>query len=674
MKKNEKSSEMLVQELNELRQHISKLETQHRETEKALADSKEIYQSITNDVLDCSRVGIIILDSNFRIAWINKSLVRYLGLKIEDILGKYKKQLIRDHLKDIFEQPDFYASKVLATYEDNNYIEQFECHILPKEEREERWLEHWSRPIRSGLYKGGRIEHYTDITERKQAELFLQVAKNHSERLINSSKDIIISVDLNRKIIEFNRAAQRAFGYGREEVLGKHIDILYADPREGLLMYDKTLEEGYFSKEITNKKKNGETFNVYLSASVVYDENDRPSGLMGISKDFTDTQHYEKELLRAQKLESVGLLAGGIAHNFNNQLTSIIGSISLIKKFLDSQNHKASIDALEIAKAASQRAHNLTQKLLTFSKGGTPVRKTWPAGQLIKDIVGFVVGESNVNDVLGMIDDLPAIKVDSEQIRVVMQSLITNADEAILNGGTVRIEAESTIITKDQGLPLTPGNYVKIIVKDTGAGIPRDQIQKIFDPFYTTKKKNSGLGLATAFSIIRKHEGFVTVDSKVGFGSTFYVYLPACEESIIKQTQPQKKSNEIQANGKVLVLDDEDCIKNIASKMLERVGYVVETASTGEEALDLFRHAKEKGDPFDVVILDLAIAGGMGGKEVIKILRKEDSNIKALVSSGYYSDPIMSSYTNYGFDDVVTKPYTLAALCDKVNNLMESKS
>ena len=669
MNEREKSKDVLIQELNALRDRISKLETEYDQAEKALVVSKEIYRSITDDVLDSSRVGVVILDANFRVVWVNQSLTRYFGLRIEEIIGKQKKQLIKDRLKHIFAQPDVYENRILATYENNTYIESLECQILADEDREERWLELWSRPIRSGLYKGGRIEHYTDITERKQGELFLRIAKEYSDRLINSSTDIIISVDLERKIIEFNKAAQQAFGYAKEEVLGKHVDILYSDPSEGFFVYDKTLKEGNYSKEITNKKKNGEPFKVYLSASVMYDNHDNPLGLMGISRHVVNNKQLESERLKAQKLESIGVLAGGIAHDFNNLLTSIIGSIALVKTSLESQNHQESVNALEMAKTASRRAQDLTQKLLTFAKGGTPIRKVIPAAQLLRDTVNFVVSKSAVERVTDIPDDLPPTMVDKEQIRVVMQNLITNGYEAMPDGGTLSIDAQSVRLTKDKKLPLANGNYIKVTVKDTGFGIPIDQIQKVFDPFFTTKRRNSGLGLATAYSITRKHEGFITVQSEVGKGSEFYVYLPVYEkDSPIKQTN--KSTTPCQSKGKVLILDDEECITSVASKMLVRVGYLVETAHTGEQAIELFKQAKDRAEPFDIVILDLAITGGMGGKETIHRLRQEDPEIKAIVSSGYYDDPIMSNFKNSGFDGVVTKPYTFAALSNAVDDLM----
>lgn len=673
MNDDDKSKEMLLAELNDLRNKISALEDENQKTENALVDGKEIYRSITNDILDSSKVGIIILDNNFRVVWINQSLAQYFGVRIEEIIGNFKENLIQNTLKHLFEEPEFYADKVLATYKDNTYIEQFECHILPDMDRDERWLELYSRPIRSGLYKGGRIEHYTDITDRKQSEVFLKVAKEYSERMINSSIDMIVSVDLDRNIIKFNKAAQKAFGYSKEEVLGKHVEILYANPSEGVETYEATLQEGNVQKEITNKRKNGETFKVFLSASVLYDENGEKTGLMGISRDISEIQKMEEELQKAQKLESIGVLAGGIAHDFNNLLTSIVGNISLVKLYLKTQGQTELLNTLKMAENASQRAQDLTQQLLTFAKGGAPIRKTISMANLLKETVGFTLRGTNSKEELSIPDDLWPIEVDEGQISQVIQNLILNADQALPEGGKIKIECENVQVKKSQGLPLEDDNYIKISVADRGIGIPQDQLQKIFDPFYTTKQKGSGLGLATAYSIVRRHNGFITVESTLGKGTTFYVYLPATAKTLPTPT-PVREESPIKSKGKILVMDDEDCIIAVAGKMLKAVGYNVEFAKTGEEAIALYRKAKDTGGRFDAVILDLTIAGGMGGKEVIQLLQEEDPEVKAIVSSGYSNDPIMSSYKDYGFNGVVSKPYNLTKLSNAVHNVLVNGS
>ena len=342
----------------------------------------------------------------------------------------------------------------------------------------------------------------------------MEIGQDYPEKLINSSTDIIISVDLNRNIIEFNKAAQQAFGYGKEEVLGKHVDMLYADPGQGLKIHDKTLDKGKFANTVANKKKNGETFLVYLSSSVIYDVNNNPSGLMGISRKVSDLPAHGEELLKAEKLESIGVLAGGIAHEFNNLLTSIIGSVTLVKGSIDEPNKTASLDALEMVMKASQNAQELTKKLLTFAKGGAPLRSIIPANQLLRETISSIETKATVDHCLKISDNLPTVRVDKEQIKQVFKNIITNASEAMSNMGFLKTEAKCVVVNQSDGLPLADGNYIKIEIKDSGKGIPKDQILKIFDPFYTTKIKNSGLGLTTAYSVIRQHGGFITVNSQ----------------------------------------------------------------------------------------------------------------------------------------------------------------
>ena len=397
---------------------------------------------------------------------------------------------------------------------------------------------------------------------------------------------------------------------------------------------------------------------------------------MGISRKVSDYPAHGEELLKAEKLESIGVLAGGIAHEFNNLLTSIIGNVTLVKGYLQDQNKKASFDALEMVIKASHDAQGLTQKLLTFAKGGAPLRSIIPANQLLRETVSSTLCMATVEHCLNIEDNLPTVKVDKEQIKQVIQNIVTNAYEAMSNSGVLGIRAESVVVNQNDGLPLAEGNYVKIKIEDSGAGIPMGQMLKVFDPFYTTKIKNSGLGLTTAYSVTRQHGGFITVDSQIGNGTAFSVYIPVCLDTTesIKTAQPkQKQKPELQTKHRILVLDDEQCITTIASKMLKKVGYIVQTANTGELAVTLFREAKKEECPFDLVILDLTVAGGIGGKEVIRIVREEDPNIKAIVSSGYFDDPVMANYQCYGFDQVVSKPYTFSALTCAVKMLLRDK-
>jgi signal transduction histidine kinase/ActR/RegA family two-component response regulator len=373
-----------------------------------------------------------------------------------------------------------------------------------------------------------------------------------------------------------------------------------------------------------------------------------------IYQDITERKLLEAEHQRIEKLESIGTLAGGIAHDFNNLLTGIMGNISLARRYVEPEG-KAS-ERLEEAEKASLRARDLTQQLLTFSRGGAPVKALIPIDKLIQESASFALRGSKVKPEFSLPDDLWAVKADKGQINQVISNIVINADQAMPQGGTLNIEANNLVIKSRRVLPLPPGNYVHIAIKDRGVGIPREHLGKIFDPFFTTKQKGSGLGLATVYSIVKNHDGHIAVESKLGTGTTFHIYLPASE----KQSPAEEEVVEeaiLRGKGRILVMDDEDIIREMLYKILSLAGYEVELTQDGAEAIGRYAEAKGAKRPFDAVIMDLTIPGGMGGKEAITRLLEIDPNARVIVSSGYATDPIMSGYKKYGFRAMLTKPY-----------------
>ncbi len=363
----------------------------------------------------------------------------------------------------------------------------------------------------------------------------------------------------------------------------------------------------------------------------------------------------EEELLKARRLESIGLLAGGIAHDFNNLLTAILGNISLAKMFVD-PGHKAVVRLAEAEKACT-RAKDLTQQLLTFSKGGTPITRTVSITDLLIDSASFALSGSNVKCEFDLPEDIWPAEVDEGQISQVINNVIINADHAMTEGGLIRVRARNVKVTHHDGLALKEGNYVKISVEDHGTGIPAENLPKIFDPYFTTKPKGSGLGLTTCYSIIRRHEGLISVESVVGIGTTFFIYLPASGKTA---TLPKGTADRpVQGSGKVLIMDDEEIIREVAGQMLRHLGYEVCFAADGNEAIDRYSTARAEGKPFDAVIIDLTIPGGMGGKEALQKLTEIDPGIRAIVSSGYSHGPIMSEFRKFGFCGVAAKPYKI---------------
>jgi CheY-like chemotaxis protein len=370
-----------------------------------------------------------------------------------------------------------------------------------------------------------------------------------------------------------------------------------------------------------------------------------------VFRDITERQKMEEELVRAQKLESLGNLAGGIAHDFNNILTAILSNSNLAKMY--AQDNRIT-DRLTKVEKASLQARELTQQLLTFSKGGAPIKKPTSIAGLIKDSVSFALRGSNVRCHFYIPDGLWSVDIDEGQISQVINNLIINADQAMPEGGIIQVEVENVSLQENL-LPIR-GNYVKLSITDHGVGIPQNYIQKIFDPYFSTKQKGSGLGLSTSYSIIKNHDGYIDVGSEVGVGSTFHVYLPASHNDVdstgLPSEQPQK------GVGRILLMDDEEIILDAACEVLTYLGYTVVTAKDGKEAID-------------VVIMDLTIPGGMGGKEAISTLLEIDPHVKAIVASGYSTDPIMAHYREYGFKGVVTKPYSIEDLSKTVRTVLE---
>jgi len=327
---------------------------------------------------------------------------------------------------------------------------------------------------------------------------------------------------------------------------------------------------------------------------------------------------------------------------------------------------------LSEAEKASMRAKSLTQQLLTFSKGGAPIKKTVSIRELLTDWSGFALRGSNVKCEFSIQENLWDSEIDEGQIGQVIHNLIINADQAMPDGGTVRVSAENFTLKPGDDLALTQKRYIKISVEDKGIGVAREHLQKIFDPYFTTKRQGSGLGLATSYAIIKRHDGHIAVDSRLGLVTIFTIYLPASDNHAPPITELADSFQH--GKGKVLVMDDEQLIRQLTSEMLTRLGYQVCISTDGFEALSLFERCQKEGKPFDAVIMDLTIPGGMGGKEAITKLLDLDPKVKAVVSSGYCNDPIMADFGKYGFAGVLAKPYTAAEMSKLLHKLIAGKS
>ncbi len=418
-----------------------------------------------------------------------------------------------------------------------------------------------------------------------------------------------------------------------------------------------------FEKNYGNKEFLHITHPVYDSSGDIY------AGILML-QNVTDHRKMVNEILRIQKLESIGVLAGGIAHDFNNLLTGVIGNISLAKIAATDPNMiKKYLGKMEIA---SNQAQKLTDQLLTFSKGGKPVRKNLSIAKLLRDSMEFMMHGSSLKYEHDIPENLACIYADAGQITQVMQNLILNAEQAVDSNGIIKLSGKNVMVDHQIDLiPLVAGSYVKISIQDSGCGISVDNLSKIFDPFYTTKQTGSGLGLATAFSVVKNHDGYIAAESEPGRGSVFTVYLPACEKFETQLPLLPKPESFIH-QGRVLVMDDEQFIRELAAEIIVKIGYEVECAVDGNEAVQRYRDAQSLGRPFDCVVLDLTVPGGLGGAETIKKLFEFDPDVKAIVSSGYSTGPILSNYQIYGFSGIINKPYELKTVKNVIQKVLSN--
>ena len=387
----------------------------------------------------------------------------------------------------------------------------------------------------------------------------------------------------------------------------------------------------------------------------------------------------EDELQKIRNLESIAALSGGIAHDYNNLLTVIIGNISLIQSYIEPDDMIYGL--LDEALEASMTAKTLTQKLITFARGGAPIMETASIAPVIKSATEFTLSGSNIRCEFSIPADLWLVHIDKTQIGHVIHNLVMNAREAMPGGGIIKVVAENVNITDKSpglGIGLEKGNYVKISILDQGIGISKEISDKIFDPYFSTKnmgtQKGMGLGLSICHSIIKQHNGNIVVEANAGTGTGLHFYLPASEETIVtqKSLKVPEKEKLVLGKGRILVMDDEKMVIKITGHILNRLGYDASFSKDGAQAVEMYKEVMKSGSPFDAVILDLTVREGMGGKEAIKKLIEIDPKIKAIVSSGYSNSPVMTSYKDYGFIGVIAKPYNINELSKKLNEVLSN--
>jgi PAS domain S-box-containing protein len=505
------------------------------------------------------------------------------------------------------------------------------------------------------------VEAMIDISERKLAEEALAEEKERLAVTLASIGDAVITTDTEGRVMLMNRVAEQLTGWSQADALccpvAEVMDLCDSSGAVCSNPVEKVLStQGIVIMDRPFRLVNRDSTVRWIadSGAPIFDRSGAIIGTVLVFRDITEQQKLEEDLLRAKKLESVGLLAGGIAHDFNNLLTGIMGNISLARQMVEPASQAR--ERLKAAEEASRRAHDLIQQLLTFSKKGSPVRQTASVAALIFDAAHFVQMPPGVTCRFAIPPDLWSADVDVVQMGQVIQNLILNASQAMPDGGEVTVAAANRHRVRGSSRGAPPGRWVEVSVADTGIGIGADALEHIFDPYFTTKEKGTGLGLAIAYSIVSKHGGTIIVDSMPGKGTTFRILLPASSEAA-SALQQGAAATLAGGRGRILLMDDDAVVCDVAASILTHLGYGVDVVADGSEALELYRREMGGAAPFNAVIMDLTIPGGMGGREAIRYLLEIDPGVKAIVSSGNCHDPVLVQYRQHGFQAAIMKPY-----------------
>jgi PAS domain S-box-containing protein len=627
-------------------QSFAKILEHSRETNRKLALARDEIQAI----FQSAGGSLLVLDEKHRILSYNENFRARFCPDREDVIGMGCHEII---CKRDSPPADFCVlEKMMAAGEG--------C-VMSQWPFGDRYMRVVATPIRDSA--GAIIKTvvlYVDITELIEARSALTAEKERLATTLESIAEGVIATDTNGQVTMMNRMAESLTGWVANQAIGKSIcEVLLIENEDSssgcgdffrdILQHQIPVER----LENTNLTSiDGRVLSIYLSAAPIRQPDQSVIGAIIVFRDISEELRMKEELAKAAKLESIGLFAGGIAHDFNNLLTAILGNVSLARTQLSPSDPVYRL--LNETEKSSNRAKGLTQQLLTFARGGAPITSLTSSRTLIIDSSRFPLSGTNVRIDFAIPEDLWPFEVDEGQISQVLQNLVINAAQAMPDGGLLRIAASNIELDGTSKFPLPAGRYLNISVIDQGPGISSENLERIFEPFYTTKSTGQGLGLAICYSIIKKHHGLITVESTPPDGTAFHIFLPASAQPV-----ESAETTELVATntGRVLVMDDDEMILSVVRSMLEYGGYEVVEAQDGEEAIAVYRKALESGRRFDVVLIDLTIRGGMGGKEAIARLRSIDPGIKAIVSSGYASDPIMSDYRSYGFCGVIPKPY-----------------
>jgi len=778
-----------------------------KQAEEALRRSEERYRSLTDDVLNTSAVGTFILDSDFEVVWINQALERYFGIPRDQVIGKDKRQLIRECIKDIFEAPQGFAEKVLSTYENNTYVENFECHVLPDGEREERWLEHWSQPISSGLYADGRIEHYTDITDRKRTEEALRerthqlgervkelncvygvcrliqtpgislqdvlrgaaelipsacqypeitsaritverqafeagaggeavvarlaaniivlgkpvgaievryhekrpendegpflaeerslldaiarrlgeaIERKRAEQALYDSEERFRAVfetaqasifikDCDLRYTHVNPEMEKLFGLSASELIAKTDEELFGqEAGQHVREVDSRVVAGESVAEEDTKPVAGVPHTFYVTKQPIRDSSGEITGLCGIAHDITEHKELEEQLRQSQKMEAVGQLAGGLAHDFNNMLTAVTVNAGLLLRKIDDSSplHR---HASEIRTAANQ-AGSLTHQLLAFSHRQVLQPQVLDLNDVVTDIQPMLrrLVEEDIELVTHLDPELEHIEADPGQIEQVIMNLAVNARDAMPDGGKLTIETLNVHLDENH-VRHHPDNevgpHVMLVVNDTGVGMTQETLSRVFDPFFTTKEEGTGLGLSTVYGIVKQSGGSIHAYSEPGQGTTFKVYLPRVDKEVAAMMHKSTgASDELEGGETILVVEDEELVRGGLVTILNEFGYSVLAAADGTKAL---RICEQHEGQVDLLVTDVIMPEMSGPKVAARVTRLKPG-VKVLYLSGYADNVIGYHGVLEPGTHFLEKPFEPKDLTCKIRQILDA--
>jgi len=638
------------------------------EKEKLFLNQMHVYRQILDAIADM----VLVKGADSRILWANKAFCDYYGMtneQLHDLIDAsfnevdYTAQYIRDdahvyntgEVLDIPEEPVTRHDGLVQIFHTvKSPILDPEKHVLMTVGVSRNITEQKRAKEDIQRYQ----QHLEGIVEERTLELS-RVNQNLST-ILASLTEAIVALDRNGGITQVNPAAESMLGGTDIDLLGKLVgDVIDFEPESPelrdafdwiVLAESSRSIEGYLR---TKTKRHM----ISIQALPLVDGSNEINGTVLVMRDIALEREVAGQRLRHQKLESLGLLAGGIAHDFNNILAGILGNISLARA--EVRQNKNTDPLLEQAERACQRAQSLTRQLLTFARGGAPVKKNISVLGLVREAAELALAGSYCRLELTSGTNVSNVLADEGQLAQVINNLVINANQAMPGGGQVTIHIGNVTVTEADKLALPLGHYVRITVRDHGQGIHAEHLDRIFDPYFTTKAKGSGLGLASVHSIMKQHDGHIMVSSRPSFGTQFSLYLPAVDpESDLSKPLPTATKN---GNAlRVLVLDDDEGVRSVMRSMLSILGHNVTVVGSSADAFVAIETAAAEGYPFEAIFVDLTMPDDLSGKEVIERIRARDTVTKIIVMSGYSTDPVMANYEAYGLSARLPKPFTLA--------------